>query len=653
MPRKYKRKCNCIHQRGQWTTENLHEALRRLDAGEIGVNEASRIYGIPSRTLRRRRQTGIYSHLPQGPQGVLGIDNEKRLVKHVQRLEAAGFAPNRSTIRTLAFQFAEKLGVKHNFSKETGMAGHHWLLSFLERNPELSIRQAEGLSLVRGQGMSREEAKGFFDILKTVYEEHQLFDKPHQIFNIDESGVQLNNKPGRVIATKGAKDVHVLTSSERGENVTVIACCNAEGTFIPPVLIMKGVREKTEFSFGLPPGSKVFMNNKSSYINAELFLRWLKEQFLPRKCPGKTLLILDGHPSHLNSLELLEFTDENDILILCLPSHTTQALQPLDRSFFKPLKTFFKQEASNWMLHNKNRKISRLQAGVLIGKAWTRAASIDTATAGFRATGIYPLNPSAVPDHFFSISDISNSDRLEMTSVEEEDEVLNSDTPTVSRRHTAGNVVADTFVGPTNEPRPTEVSFTPSCSSVLLPRTNHLATTSTTEGNGIQNHALRTYSPTSELAIADQSQTDNVDMTKQTPTKHLMELSPIPAIPKCGTKMRKQSAELLSSEERKKKLASKKAAKTKTRKSSKKRKAQDDENDVSTLRISDSDEEGNEICVECCENYFQTKEKVDWIQCVSCKKWLHETCTMYGSQCNICGREAKRQKMKMQYNRNI
>ncbi|VVD01882.1 unnamed protein product [Leptidea sinapis] len=37
------------------------------------------------------------------------------------------------------------------------MAGQHWLKSFLERHPELSIRQAEGLSIARAQGLNRDE----------------------------------------------------------------------------------------------------------------------------------------------------------------------------------------------------------------------------------------------------------------------------------------------------------------------------------------------------------------------------------------------------------------------------------------------------------------------------------------------------------------
>jgi hypothetical protein len=89
----------------------------------------------------------------------------------------------------------------------------------------------------------------------------------------------------------------------------------------------------------LPPGSDVYLNPKKGWINTELFLKWFKEILLPRKPAGVNLLILDGHATHCNSIELLKLTEENQVILLCLPSHTTHALQPLDKSFFRPLKS--------------------------------------------------------------------------------------------------------------------------------------------------------------------------------------------------------------------------------------------------------------------------------------------------------------------------
>jgi len=39
-------------------------------------------------------------------------------------------------------------------------------------------------------------------------------------------------------------------------------CCNAEETFIPPLLIMKGVWQMMNLTDWLPPASTVFMNPK-------------------------------------------------------------------------------------------------------------------------------------------------------------------------------------------------------------------------------------------------------------------------------------------------------------------------------------------------------------------------------------------------------
>ena len=45
------------------------------------------------------------------------------------------------------------------------------------------------------------------------------------------------------------------------------------------------------------------------------------------------LLVLDGHGSHV-SIDVIEYTRSNEIYLICLPSHTSHTLQPLDGGVF-------------------------------------------------------------------------------------------------------------------------------------------------------------------------------------------------------------------------------------------------------------------------------------------------------------------------------
>lgn len=147
------------------------------------------------------------------------------------------------------------------------------------------------------------------------------------------------------------------------------------------------------------------MNKKSSYINTDLFMKWFEEVFLRHKSSRKTLLILDGHSSHSNNIRLLEVAKENNVILLCLPSHTTHALQPLDRAFLRPLKVYFAQEAKAWMVSCKDKKLTRYDVAKLIGRARGKAATIANGVSALKSCGIYPFDPTAIPDHYFALSD--------------------------------------------------------------------------------------------------------------------------------------------------------------------------------------------------------------------------------------------------------
>lgn len=75
----------------------------------------------------------------------------------------------------------------------------------------------------------------------------------------------------------------------------------------------------------------------------------LKSHFMSVNLPGLLLIILDSHTFYTNSVDVLDFCEQNDIALLCLPAHTTHILQPLDRSFFKSLKAYYYTACNNFL----------------------------------------------------------------------------------------------------------------------------------------------------------------------------------------------------------------------------------------------------------------------------------------------------------------
>ncbi|GFR80196.1 tigger transposable element-derived protein [Elysia marginata] len=91
----------------------------------------------------------------------------------------------------------------------------------------------------------------------------------------------------------------------------------------------------------------------NGWMNSDLFPKVLEHFvfFIHPTEEKQVILILDNHKSHL-SLEALEFAKKKCIHILTLPPHTSHKTQPLDRTVFGPLKTYFNAAANALMLQH-------------------------------------------------------------------------------------------------------------------------------------------------------------------------------------------------------------------------------------------------------------------------------------------------------------
>ena len=360
--------------RGQYGTEAMQEALLRLHGG-ASLKATSREFRIPRRTLRRHRDGEVESpgFIKLGRHSVLSEEHETLLVNHIQLMERALFGLNTIDVRKLAYSLAIDLNIKHPFNNESKIAGPDWLKLFLVRHQELSIRIPQATTLARATGFNRPQVDKFFTIFKKVLQDDfQVGISPDRIWNGDETGITNVQKPGKILATKGVRQVGKMTSAERGKTVTVMCAMSATGTYIPPFLIWPRQRMVATLMHGTPPGS-TGIATPSGWMDSDTFLHWL-EHFVKHAKPSKELphiLIVDGHHSH-KTLQAIEYARDHGVIMITLPPHTTHKLQPLDRTFFKSLKSAYNRAADSWMSTNPGRRITFYEMGGIFGKAYVR-----------------------------------------------------------------------------------------------------------------------------------------------------------------------------------------------------------------------------------------------------------------------------------------
>lgn len=113
------------------------------------------------------------------------------------------------------------------------------------------------------------------------------------------------------------------------------------------------------------------------------------------------LLILDNRASHIG-LQVIDFCREKGIIMVSIPPHCTHRLQPLDISFFGPLKTYYSRSCDAWMAHHPGQAITEYHVASLVNGAYQKAATVASAVSGFHASGIYPFDRDVFSDADFS-----------------------------------------------------------------------------------------------------------------------------------------------------------------------------------------------------------------------------------------------------------
>lgn len=540
-------------------------------------------------------------------------DQLDSLKKYVCDIERRAFGLTIVQLQKLVYNFAETNNIDHRFNNKLKMAGKDWCYKFMQESG-FSFRKPEATSIGRLMCFNKTNVEKFFETLKDI-RTHKHY-QAHQIFNVDESGLStVPTKKPKVISPVGVKRVAKVVSAERGKSITVVCAINASGSYIPPFFIFPRKRLRPDLMLMCPPGSHGIAH-ESGWMTNDNFLIYLEhfKKYAKPSNDNPILLILDNHASHV-SLAAISFCRNNHITMLGFPPHTTHRLQPLDVSFFGPLKTFYSQSCDNYMINNPGCVISEATIGKLFSEAYVRAATLGNAINGFKACGIEPFNANIFPDEEFAAAATTDKPNSEETTTTNE----------------FANVLENTLTQ--NEQME---------SNILIINQDDL---SANDGNNIvvsENIEPNICQPTTfklpELPVAPikvskrvRSKLPSMVLTSSPVKLHLEQKKKLKEdliqskILKKEVRITKQKIKQEKALIKKKNMVKKKLFKDKyaTRKNFSK--SSSDEEEPQYI-ITDDEDSAEEECMYCTEPYKNDKNGEKWIRCMKCERWGHEIC---------------------------
>jgi hypothetical protein len=243
-------------------------------------------------------------------------------------------------VRRLAYQLAIRKRLLHPFSNDKAAAGNKWLKSFFRRHPSLSMRSPQGISAARAKSFTPENVRNLFSILERELD--RTGHSPSRILNVDETGITMvQREHQKAVSLKDKRQVASLTSAERGNLCTLIACMNTAGACVPPMLIFSRKNMNPELMAGA-----ISYCHPPSWIQQHSFTQWLQHllSFAKPTNEDPAVLVFDGHCSHTRNLDVIDMARENHVSLVCLPPHSTHRMQPLDVAFMRLFKTYYTQE---------------------------------------------------------------------------------------------------------------------------------------------------------------------------------------------------------------------------------------------------------------------------------------------------------------------
>src|SRR6185369_5692421 len=172
-----------------------------------------------------------------GPSTILTVNEENELVGYCLNMQKIGFGLTKAAVNTMVMQILNSQHRKHPFKNSPGKK---WWQRFMRDHPVLSFRVPQELFQARAAKDNPIVIQNHFESLQQMIHEHSL--TADRIWNMDETGFNLSPRLQKVLSQKNTRQVHKTAAGNSNEHISICPTISAAGTYIPPLLIYKGVK---------------------------------------------------------------------------------------------------------------------------------------------------------------------------------------------------------------------------------------------------------------------------------------------------------------------------------------------------------------------------------------------------------------------------
>ena len=222
---------------------------------------------------------------------------------------------------------------------------------------------------------------------------------PALLFNMDETMIQREANRAKVFTLKENPAISIETGGNNSIHVTLVLCVSAAGAHSLPCAICP---RKTLPSDLLPFLDFLdFAGQAKGWITRSIFESWLKERFIPfvesqrieKHLVGKpAILFVDAHSSRESTIAV-ELLKQHDITMVCIPSHTSHVLQPLDCGVNRKYKEKYKAKKSSITNYTSRHDTLTEMLTVSID-CLHDAFNPMTIMQAWKRSGLYPFDPT-------------------------------------------------------------------------------------------------------------------------------------------------------------------------------------------------------------------------------------------------------------------